>query len=92
MPVVMTPSTPLPVARSAGGFPLSGLLGVLSEEAPRLLGTGDTQLFGVRQDSRRVEPGDLFVARTGGKASGADFAQAALAEIDVAHSERLVHQ
>ncbi len=64
--------------RSPGGFPLSGLLEVLREEAPRLLGEGDVRLFGVKQDSRRVEAGDLFVARSGGKVSGADFAQAAL--------------
>jgi len=73
----MSPNTPPSIARTAGGFPLTGLLGVLSEEAPRLLGTGEVTLFGVRQDSRRVEPGDLFVARGGGKVSGADFAQAA---------------
>jgi UDP-N-acetylmuramoyl-L-alanyl-D-glutamate--2,6-diaminopimelate ligase len=74
----MTPNTPLPVARIASGLPLAGLLGVLSDEAPRLLGSGDVKVSGVRQDSRRVEPGDLFVARSGGKVSGADFAQAAL--------------
>jgi len=74
----MTPHTLPPTARAASGFPLAGLLGVLAEEAPRLLGDGEVRLFGVRQDSRRVEPGDLFVARSGGKVSGADFAQAAL--------------
>src|SRR5450432_570839 len=74
---VMPPRTALPVAHSAGGFPLSGLLSVLFEEAPRLLAEGDVRLFGVRQDSRRVEPGDLFVARSGGKVSGASYAQAA---------------
>lgn len=73
----MFPPTPAPAARAAAGFQLSALLDVLQAEAPRLLGDGDVVLTGVRQDSRRVEPGDLFVARAGGKVSGADFAQAA---------------
>ncbi|MEO6598992.1 MAG: UDP-N-acetylmuramoyl-L-alanyl-D-glutamate--2,6-diaminopimelate ligase [Polyangiaceae bacterium] len=77
MAAVMPPTTLLPVAGSTGGFPLSGLLSVLSEEAPRLQGDGDVRLFGVRQDSRRVEPGDLFVARNGSRVSGASYAQAA---------------
>ncbi|MET0793321.1 MAG: UDP-N-acetylmuramoyl-L-alanyl-D-glutamate--2,6-diaminopimelate ligase [Polyangiaceae bacterium] len=81
---MMAPAPHLPVASSGGGFPLSGLLGVLSEQAPRLLGEGDVRLFGVRQDSRRVAPGDLFVARSGGTVSGADFAQAAVARGAVA--------
>ena len=73
-----TSSTPLASTRSPGGFPLSGLLEVLREQAPRLLGDGEVRLFGVKQDSRRVEAGDLFVARSGGKAKGADFARAAV--------------
>ena len=73
----MIPNTPIPEARSEAGFPVSGLLAVLAEEAPRLIGDGGVRLRGVRQDSRRVEPGDLFVARSGGKLSGAEFAQAA---------------
>ncbi len=64
--------------QATSGLPLSALLSVLSEEAPRLLGDGNVRLTGVRQDSRRVEAGDLFVARSGGKVSGADFAQAAV--------------
>ena len=43
-----------------------------------MLGDSSVRLFGVRQDSRRVEAGDLFVARSGGKVSGAAFAQAAV--------------
>jgi len=72
----MVPHTPIPVARAAG-LPLAGLLGVLASEAPRLIGDGNVRLTGVRQDSRRVEAGDLFVARSGGKLSGAQFAEAA---------------
>jgi len=75
---MMIPHTSDPVARPGAGFPVSGLLSVLANEAPRLVGDGNVRLSGVRQDSRRVEPGDLFVARSGGKVSGAEFAQAAV--------------
>src|SRR4051812_3553753 len=74
----MVPHTPLPAARAVTGFPVSALLRVLESQAPRLVGDGSVQLRGVRQDSRRVEAGDLFVARTGGKVSGAQFAHAAV--------------
>ncbi|HEY0466420.1 MAG TPA: Mur ligase family protein, partial [Polyangiaceae bacterium] len=77
----MVPNTPIPAARvapAAIGLPVSGLLGVLASQAPRLSGDGNVRLTGVRQDSRRVEPGDLFVARAGGKVSGAQFAEAAV--------------
>jgi UDP-N-acetylmuramoyl-L-alanyl-D-glutamate--2,6-diaminopimelate ligase len=60
------------------GFPISELFRVLAEQAPRLVGDGSVRLFGVHQDSRRVEAGDLFVARNGGKVSGASFALAAV--------------
>ncbi|HEY3255520.1 MAG TPA: Mur ligase domain-containing protein, partial [Polyangiaceae bacterium] len=63
---------------AAAGFPVSGLLAVLAREAPRLIGDGNVRLRGVRQDSRTVEAGDLFVARSGGKRSGAEFAAAAV--------------
>ena len=75
----MVSSTPISAASAGTGFPVSGLLGVLQSEAPRLIGDGNVRLRGVRQDSRRVEPGDLFVARSGGKLSGAQFAEAAVA-------------
>jgi len=74
----MVPESPFPVAHAASGFPLSGLLGVLHAEAPRLSGDGNVRLTGVRQDSRRVETGDLFVARSGGKVSGGQFVEAAV--------------
>ena len=74
----MVPQSPDPAAYTATGFPVSALLGVLHEQAPRLIGDGNVRLSGVRQDSRRVEPGDLFVARSGGKVSGAEFAAAAV--------------
>ncbi|HKO53554.1 MAG TPA: UDP-N-acetylmuramoyl-L-alanyl-D-glutamate--2,6-diaminopimelate ligase [Polyangiaceae bacterium] len=75
----MTLHTPLPASRAATGFPVSGLLSVLQSEAPRLIGDGEVRLTGVHQDSRRVEAGDLFVARSGGKLNGLQFAEAALA-------------
>lgn len=40
----------------------------------RLLGDGAVRPTGVRQDSRKVEAGDVFCARSGGAANGADFA------------------
>ncbi|MEI9954658.1 MAG: UDP-N-acetylmuramoyl-L-alanyl-D-glutamate--2,6-diaminopimelate ligase [Pseudomonadota bacterium] len=75
---MMVPQTPIAAAAAVTGFPLSGLLAVLAGEAPRLIGDGNVRLTGVRQDSRRVEAGDLFVARSGGKVSGAQFAEAAV--------------
>src|SRR4051812_41875219 len=81
---MMAPNTPAHGSRSGAGFPVSGLLSLLAAEAPRVLGDGSVRLFGVRQDSRRIEPGELFVARSGGKLSGASFAQAAVARGAVA--------
>ncbi|HEY1534489.1 MAG TPA: Mur ligase family protein, partial [Polyangiaceae bacterium] len=75
---MMAPNTPIPSARSGAGVPVAELMGVLVAEAPRLIGDASVRLFGVHQDSRRVEPGDLFVARSGGKVSGASFAQSAV--------------
>ena len=53
---------------------LNELAAALSEHAARVVGDGNVRLSGVRQDSRRVEPGELFVARQGGKTSGAAHA------------------
>ena len=75
---MMAPHTPVPTSRLGDGLPLSSLLPVLVAEAPRLLGDGSVRVFGVRQDSRTVQAGDLFVARSGGKVSGASFARAAV--------------
>jgi len=74
----MVPHTPVPAAHAVPGLPVSALLGVLHSQAPRLIGDGQVQLRGLHQDSRRVEAGDLFVARSGGKVSGAQFAEAAV--------------
>jgi UDP-N-acetylmuramoyl-L-alanyl-D-glutamate--2,6-diaminopimelate ligase len=50
----------------------------LAPFAPRLEGDGAVRIAGVRQDSRRVEPGDLFVARSGERKNGLDFVPEAL--------------
>ena len=44
----------------------------------RLLGSGDVEVLRAMHDSRRVRPGDLFVAMSGGKADGHEFVQTAL--------------
>jgi UDP-N-acetylmuramoyl-L-alanyl-D-glutamate--2,6-diaminopimelate ligase len=41
---------------------------------PRVVGDADVRPTGVRQDSRTVEAGELFCARSGSRARGADFA------------------
>ena len=50
----------------------------LAPFTPRLEGDGSVRVAGVRQDSRRVEPGDLFVARPGERSKGLDFVPEAL--------------
>jgi UDP-N-acetylmuramoyl-L-alanyl-D-glutamate--2,6-diaminopimelate ligase len=40
-----------------------------------VVGDGETRVFGVHHDSRRVESGDLFVAKKGTHADGARFVQ-----------------
>ena len=57
-------------------------LGELVRELPRgarLSGDAGVLLLGVQQDSRRVAPGDLFVARKGTAADGAAFIEEAVA-------------
>jgi len=43
-----------------------------------LLGDGEVRVFGVHHDSRRVEPGDLFVARRGRSSNGVEHVPLAL--------------
>jgi UDP-N-acetylmuramoyl-L-alanyl-D-glutamate--2,6-diaminopimelate ligase len=76
--LAMTVSAPAP------SLSLSEVAAVLSELSPRLAGDGAVRVRGVRQDSRRVEAGDLFVARQGGKTSGAAHALDAAAKGAVA--------
>ena len=63
---------------------LNELGAALSEVSARVIGDGSVRLRGVRQDSRKVEPGELFVARQGGKTSGAAHALDATAKGAVA--------
>jgi len=58
----------------SAGLSLNELGAALSEFSARVVGDGRVRLRGVRQDSRKVEPGELFVARQGGKSSGAAHA------------------
>jgi UDP-N-acetylmuramoyl-L-alanyl-D-glutamate--2,6-diaminopimelate ligase len=46
----------------------------------RLIGDGDALVRGVKQDSRRVCPGELFVALAGAHVDGVGFAEAAMAK------------
>ncbi|MEY4582172.1 MAG: hypothetical protein RL701_6875 [Pseudomonadota bacterium] len=46
--------------------------------ATQLLGDGHVRVRGIRHDSRRCEPGDLFVAVAGAQSDGAEFVADAL--------------
>jgi len=63
---------------SSGGLSIKRLLDVLVSFQPELIGSSDARILGVQQDSRRIEPGDLFVARSGASANGRQFVQAAI--------------
>jgi UDP-N-acetylmuramoyl-L-alanyl-D-glutamate--2,6-diaminopimelate ligase len=67
-------------AAAQGGLSLNELGVVLAELRPRVIGDGELRVTGVRQDSRRVEAGELFVARQGQKTSGAAHALEAAAK------------
>jgi UDP-N-acetylmuramoyl-L-alanyl-D-glutamate--2,6-diaminopimelate ligase len=69
-----TMSTPKPIPSVS----LSALLDELNIAGAVLHGAANTTVSGVFQDSRRVTPGSLFVARGGGKSSGADFVSRAV--------------
>ncbi len=55
----------------SSGLSLNELGVVLAELSPRIVGDGALRVRGVRQDSRHVEAGELFVARRGAQTSGA---------------------
>jgi len=61
------------------GVSLAELTRALASFRPTLRGDGSVRVTGVRQDSRRITAGELFVARAGGRVSGADFAVSAVA-------------
>jgi UDP-N-acetylmuramoyl-L-alanyl-D-glutamate--2,6-diaminopimelate ligase len=52
---------------------LRELVHEIPEATLRDAGAAEIRVTGVHHDSRRVEPGDLFVARDGAKSRGADF-------------------
>jgi UDP-N-acetylmuramoyl-L-alanyl-D-glutamate--2,6-diaminopimelate ligase len=55
---------------SSSGLTTGELLRVLAPQGAALRGDAAVRVTGVRQDSRRIEPGDLFCARAGGRVSG----------------------
>jgi UDP-N-acetylmuramoyl-L-alanyl-D-glutamate--2,6-diaminopimelate ligase len=67
----MSHRDPFGVDAAAAGLSLADL----ARELPGAVlgGSGDVVVTGVRHDSRRVQPGDLFVARAGAHADGARF-------------------
>ncbi|MEZ4227750.1 MAG: UDP-N-acetylmuramoyl-L-alanyl-D-glutamate--2,6-diaminopimelate ligase [Polyangiaceae bacterium] len=58
---------------------LGELFEALGENGLRLSGDARLRVSGITQDSRRVAPGDLFVARVGGRSNGLDYVEAAQA-------------
>jgi UDP-N-acetylmuramoyl-L-alanyl-D-glutamate--2,6-diaminopimelate ligase len=56
------------------GLSLDELRTLLADGTARVVGDGDVRVYGVRQDSRKVQPGELFCARRGGKTTGAEHA------------------
>jgi UDP-N-acetylmuramoyl-L-alanyl-D-glutamate--2,6-diaminopimelate ligase len=64
---------------SAPGLSLADLVVELGAVNARLASGAAVSVTDVRHDSRRVEPGDLFVARPGTKLDGARFAADAVA-------------
>ncbi|HEX4335881.1 MAG TPA: UDP-N-acetylmuramoyl-L-alanyl-D-glutamate--2,6-diaminopimelate ligase [Polyangiaceae bacterium] len=64
---------------SVTGLSLSDLVVELGRVKARLASGRDVSVTDVRHDSRQVEPGDLFVARQGGKLDGARFVGDAVA-------------
>jgi UDP-N-acetylmuramoyl-L-alanyl-D-glutamate--2,6-diaminopimelate ligase len=58
--------------KTGAGLTLADVVRELSVDA-RIEGDGSVRVLGVQQDSRRVQAGDLFVARSGAHADGAQF-------------------
>ena len=73
-----------PADSESAALSLDELCAALSGSSARVIGDGSVRLRGVRQDSRKVEPGELFVARQGGKTNGAVHALDAAAKGAVA--------
>lgn len=65
----MSAAMPLPLR----GLPLGDLARDLARVGARVSGDASVMVSDVRQDSRRIQPGDLFVARGGARFDGAVF-------------------
>ena len=63
---------------SGAGCTLGELVAALDAFEPELVGDDSVRVSDVEQDSRRIEPGSLFVARRGGKSDGIRFVPQAL--------------
>ncbi len=61
------------------GLTLGELAAELRAQGARVNGDAAVRVADVRQDSRRVEAGDLFAARAGGRVDGASFVHDAIA-------------
>jgi UDP-N-acetylmuramoyl-L-alanyl-D-glutamate--2,6-diaminopimelate ligase len=72
------------MSESVSGTTLAALARELSRVSARVEGDAGVAVTDVRQDSRRIERGDLFVARAGGRFDGARFARDAVARGAVA--------
>lgn len=70
------PRTPAPVGAS--------LTRIAEHLGVSVIGQGDPMITGIHHDSRRVEPGDLFVARRGEKSDGLRFVKQAVQQGAVA--------
>ena len=68
-----------PEASADFGLTLGELAALLQALGPTVHGDASVRVTGVHQDSRRIEVGDVFAARSGGKKSGLDFAEDARA-------------
>jgi UDP-N-acetylmuramoyl-L-alanyl-D-glutamate--2,6-diaminopimelate ligase len=75
----MTMDVPRSAPSPRAGLRLADLVRELGQVGGRLRGDGSTVVRDVRQDSRQVVPGDLFVARSGQKNDGLDYLRDALA-------------
>ena len=66
-------------ARSHDGMTLADVCREIPDDAdPSVEGDSNVRAFGVHHDSRRVDPGDLFVVRRGETHDGAQYVQTAL--------------
>jgi UDP-N-acetylmuramoyl-L-alanyl-D-glutamate--2,6-diaminopimelate ligase len=74
----------MPTPRQEQPMTTGELTALLRAAGGRLVGAADVGVRDVRQDSRRVEPGDLFAARAGQRQDGASFARDAVARGAVA--------